>query len=184
MASTLREISKRAAPAVRRIIEMRRSSRELKPIPKIPKPEKIGSALDSVLNLLIPIVENAEHDAAMAALILVEHEFTEPLSRFEMKVLACALYKECSTNNQLFDYADILELTDKFSGRSMNITMVYRTIANLVERRLVDDRGRAPAEESSRQTQRFSINTSGRDAFRLSVLMAQHLRNTYGSAAA
>jgi hypothetical protein len=184
MASTIREISKRAAPAVRRIIEMRRSSRELKPILKIPKAEKIGTSLDNVLKLLMPIVETAEHDAAMAALVLAEHEFTEPLSRFEMKVLACGLYKECSTNNQMFDYADILELTDKFSGRSMNITMIYKTIANLAERGLVDDRGRAPAEESSRPTQKFSINSFGRDVFRLSVLTAQHLRNTCGSVAA
>ncbi len=154
------------------------------PTPKLPKPKRIESSLDNVLKLLMPIVETAEHDAAMASLVLAEHEFTEPLSRFEMKVLACGLYKECATNHQMFDYADILELTDKFSGRAMNITMVYRTITNLVERGLVDDRGRAPAEESSRPTQKFSINADGRDAFRLSVLTAQHLRNTCGSAAA
>jgi hypothetical protein len=183
MASTIREFSKRAAPGVRRIIEMRRSTRELTPKPKIAG-KRIEHSLDNVLKLLMPIVETVEHDAAMASLVLAEHEFSEPLSRFEMKILACGLYKECSIGTPTFDYADVLELTDKFSGRAMNITMVYRTMASLVERGLIDDCGRAPAEESNRPTQKFSVNASGRDAFRLAVLTAQHLRNTCGSAAA
>jgi hypothetical protein len=175
-------IRKRTAPAVRRIIEMRRTRREV--TTQLPqKYDDIERSLANVLKLLLPIIETAEHDAAMASFVLAEDEFTEPLSSFEMKILACALYKQCSTSNPTFDYADVLVLTDKFAGRSMNITMIYRTIGSLAERRLIDDLGRS-SDDKSRPAQKFSVNASGREAFRLSVLIAQQLRNSCDSAAA
>ncbi len=143
----------------------------------------MASSLDDVLKHLKPIIAEAQHDEAMAALVLTEEDFTNPLTTFEIRVLACGLYKLAAAHAH-FDYADVLELTDRFAGKAMNITMVYRTIAGLTQRGLIDRVGRLPDEDTKRPTQKFRVNTAGQEVFRLSVLTAQHLRNSRDSVAA
>lgn len=167
----------------RKVVELRRPGRAAA-APRPPNKREIKTCLDEVLEALRPIIQCAEHDTELAASVISDEDFTDPLTRFDTRVLACALYKEQSTGEVEFDYADVLELTDRFAGRAMNITMVYRTISNLVERGLVDRGDRVVDEVTKRPSQKYSINIAGKEAFRLTVATAHHLRNSRVSAAA
>lgn len=181
-ATSKKEFGSRASPAPRKVVGIRRVFRA-SPKQQEDRRKAINSSLEDVLDALRPIVQRIAHDQAMAQLVLSEPEFIEPLSRFEMRILACGLYKHCATSDS-FDYSDVLHLTDKFAGKAMNVTMIYRTIADLIERGLVKDEGRAADERSGRPTNKFSVSSGGREVFRLSVLSAQQLRNARESAAA
>lgn len=181
-ATSKKEFGSRASPTPRKVVSIRRAFRS-SPKQHEDRRRAINNSLKDVLDELRPIVQKIANDQALAQLVLSEPDFIEPLSRFEMKILACGLYKHCATNEP-FDYSDVLHLTDKFAGKAMNVTMIYRTIAELVERGLVVDEGRASDERSGRPTNKFSVSYAGREVFRLSVLSAQQLKNARESAAA
>jgi DNA-binding PadR family transcriptional regulator len=79
-------------------------------------------------------------------------------------------------------YNDVLRLTDRFSGKAMNITMVYKTIERLMERNML-----APSEQvdsGGKRSRTYTIHGSGREAFRLAVLNSRLLAGSQSPAAA
>jgi hypothetical protein len=145
----------------------------------------VEESLNKVLTLLKPMLQRGQHDEAMAALALSRSEFVEPLSKHEVQVLACALYISASTNRS-FSYADILDLTLRYSGREMNITMVYETIKRLArtDRQLIEFSGLAIHPEGGRQSKFYSITELGRAAFKMAILNARLLGGKPASYAA
>ncbi len=133
-------------------------------------------SLERVMKLLRPQLAAGDHDDAMIALSLGSAEFEEPLSHFEVTVLACALYMD--HQGRKFGYGDVLGLTDRFRGRAMNTTMVYRTIAGLIDRGLVEECGRDINEATERVSRFFSVNEAGKVAFRLAIMNASYLNKS------
>jgi hypothetical protein len=129
--------------------------------------------LERILALLMPQIEAASHDDAMIALALTPTCFVDPLSTHEVVVLACVLYME-NLGREL-RYGDVLALTHRFRGRAMNTTMVYNTLRDLEDRRLIDAREEKIDERTERLSRSFAINTAGRTAFRLAIMNAHHL---------
>ncbi len=140
----------------------------------------VASSMDALLGLLSSSVGSNTDDEAMIELGATSDMFIEPLTKHEVQVLACALYMD----KQMLPlaYGDILRLTDRFSGKAMNITMVYKTIERLV------DRGLLALDESrdggSNKFRIYKIHGSGREAFKLAVLNSRLLAGSKSPAAA
>ena len=138
---------------------------------------EVEHSMMKVLDLLSP---ETNHEAAMIALGASSATFVEPLSKHEVQVLACALYMEKRTKPLV--YYDVLELTDFFSGKAMNLAMVYRTIDRLKERgMLIEDDN---VYDDGDRSRRFKIHGNGREAFRMAILNSKVLANTKRHAAA
>lgn len=140
-------------------------------------------SISLVLKLLGPTLSSDEHDDAMINAVLSLRSFGDPLTAHEGIVLACALYLE-RQGQKTFGYTDVLILTDRFDDRPMNTTMVYKTFESLVERGLLDVKGREIHPKSERRVQMFAINERGRRAFRLTVLNLHYLSTSRRCAAA
>ena len=96
----------------------------------------MSEALNDVLEIFRAIVWDRSRLDAMIEFALRGIEFIDPLNTHEIAVLACARYKENSASNSeagdvVFNYFDVLTITDRFRGKPMNTTMVYKTIENL-----------------------------------------------------
>ena len=145
--------------------------------------ESVQISLKLIMELLRPALQSSSHDDAMIALALSSPaRFVDPLSNHEIIVLACALYME--NLGRATDYNDVLDLTQRFSGRAMNTTMVYSTFRALTARGLVEERGRELDEATERLSRTFAINASGKEAFRLAVVNANQLQEFKRSVAA
>jgi hypothetical protein len=142
----------------------------------------LRDSLKSVLDLLAPQLSDHKYDDAMILLGMSPTEFIEPLNRFEVIVLAAALYTRNKGNP--FSYTDILELTKRFAGREMNTTMVYKTIEALIGRGLMIQGGKEVNEETGRPARVFSINEFGEQAFRMAILNAAVIKEAIRNNAA
>ncbi len=137
----------------------------------------VERSMKAMLNLLSPAIESGEHDDAMIQLGASAALFVEPLSKHEVQALACALYME--NERQALSYHDVLRLTDRFSGKAMNITMVYKTIERLLDRGFLTQ-----VEGEADRSRRYQIHGQGREAFRMAVLNSRILASTPSPAAA
>jgi len=140
---------------------------------------EVKLSLDRVLNLLDDLEDF--HDDAMIALGLSDDHFEEPLSKHEVHVLASALFVATKHSRGL-SYVDVLQLTRRYNGKAMNLTMVYRTIERLLDRGmlLTDERD----EGQNNRARMYSITAHGRKSFRMAVLNAEALRGGLNSEAA
>ncbi|WFR98705.1 hypothetical protein [Rhizobium tumorigenes] len=140
----------------------------------------IERSMLELLDLLSPTIAGDAHDAAMIALGASAAVFVEPLSRHEVQTLGCALYME--KRGSAFTYHDILRLTDRFSGKAMNLTMVYRTIERLIDRGMLVQED--VVTDESERSRRYVIHGLGREAFRMAVLNSKVLAKAKSYAAA
>lgn len=137
----------------------------------------VERSMNAMLNLLTPAIHSDEHDIAMIQLGASAAVFVEPLTKHEVQTLACALYME--NESQTLSYYDVLRLTEKFSGKAMNITMVYKTIERLIDRGFL-----VQIDDETERSRRYQIHGQGREAFRMAVLNSQFLATTPSPAAA
>ena len=135
-----------------------------------------------MMELLLPIGRNATHDDALIAITLAAEGFVHPLTHNEVTVLACVLYM--GHVGRSADYSDVLNLTYRFRKKRMNATTVYNTFRALVDRGLIEDKGRLIDDEGDRPSRAFTINDLGKEAFRLAVLNYQRLSSFQNSDAA
>lgn len=140
--------------------------------------DAVKHSMTSVLTLLGDVV--ASDDEAMIAIGASADHFVEPLGKHEVQLLACALYME--KQDQPLVYQDVLRLTDRFSGRAMNITMIYRTVERLIERGMLVQ-GEA-VDGSGDRSRTYRIHGQGREAFRLAVINSQLLAGVTSPVAA
>lgn len=140
---------------------------------------QVARSMEAMLSLLLPSIHTNKHDEAMIELGASATTFVEPLSRHEVQTLACGLYLENA--GVPMTYHDVLRLTDRFSGKPMNIAMVYKTIERLIERGMLIQHEDLAGDDRSRQ---YSIHGNGREAFRLAVLNSKLLAKTPSPAAA
>lgn len=141
---------------------------------------QVESSFNAILKLLSPSTEECAHDQAMIELGASSEMFVEPLGKHEVQVLACALYME--ERESALQYHDVLSLTDRFAGKAMNITMVYKTIERLIARGMLTQ---VDSEDASGNRSRsYRIHGYGREAFRLAVLNSKLLIASQSSDAA
>ncbi|MBB3392504.1 DNA-binding PadR family transcriptional regulator [Rhizobium sp. BK275] len=142
--------------------------------------EKAERSLSAMLALLAPAITTNVHDEAMIELGASAEMFVEPLGKHEVQVLACALYME--RQDLPLGYADILKLTDRFTGKAMNITMVYRSIERLIDRGLLCQN--EVVDKGGNRSRTYTIHGAGREAFRLAVMNSQLLAEANSHVAA
>ncbi|MGO8081545.1 hypothetical protein [Rhizobium leguminosarum] len=142
--------------------------------------ETVASSLRAMLSLLSPAITTDLHDEAMIKLGASADMFVEPLGKHEVQVLACALYME--RQESPLGYSDILKLTDRFSGKAMNITMVYKSIERLIDRGFLCQS--EVVDKGGNRSRTYTIHGTGREAFRLAVMNSQLLAEASSHAAA
>jgi DNA-binding MarR family transcriptional regulator len=147
------------------------------------KSQSLDESLSAVMDLIKPIISSTLHDAALAHVMLENDLFVEPLTWHEFTVLACALYQEKRTIGEGFDYGSVVELTDRFRGKPMNTTMIYKTVVALQERGLVASIGKERSARG-RVADHFVVTANGRAAFRLATSNALFLKSSRDSVAA
>lgn len=142
--------------------------------------ETLDRSLQSVLSLLSTSDDDEANDEAMQQLGIAAHDFVEPLGKHEVQLLGCALYMEKRQQNLTYNH--VLSITDKYSGKAMNLTMVYKTIDRLVARNLLSEIENTDAKGN--RSRSYRIHGSGRDIFRLAILNSRLLAVSKSSAAA
>ncbi|MDV4155252.1 hypothetical protein [Rhizobium brockwellii] len=100
-----------------------------------------------------------------------EKSFPDALARHEIQVGLIALLLERS--GRALTYQDVLKFTDKYSGKAMNITMVYRTIERLVARAVLVEVDFIDSAGSRAKS--YRIADGGSDVIRLAVVNARVL---------
>lgn len=136
----------------------------------------LSQSLCEVMKLINPILDSTLEDAAIAQVMLTKGLYVEPLSWHEFTVLACALYQERGSDEG-FDYGSILELSDRFQGKAMNTTMVYKTMDALEKKGLIASVGKERSVRG-RAADHFVVTHNGRGAFRMATTNALHLKSS------
>ncbi|GHD07435.1 hypothetical protein ACFOEZ_03825 [Tianweitania populi] len=145
--------------------------------------ERLKQSLETVLRLWEQSDFERELEEAMIALGLYEDWFVEPLNRHEVHVLATSLYSERSGGGAEISYSTVLQVTEQFNGRPMNLAMVYKTIERLMSKGLLDEIINS-AEGKAGRSRLYKINNFGRDAFKMAILNAETLKAAEGQAVA
>ena len=145
--------------------------------------ECLERSLSDVMVLINPIITSTVNDSALVEAMLADDLYGEPLSKHEFTVLACALYNELRTVGAGFDYGKVVELTDRFRGRPMNTTMIYKTVVALETRGLIASIGKDKSARG-RAADHFVVTNNGRAAFRLATSNALFLKCSRESVAA
>ncbi|MGY3482184.1 hypothetical protein ACVW1C_000067 [Bradyrhizobium sp. USDA 4011] len=147
------------------------------------KNDSLDKCLSDVLEQIEPIIHSTLRDSSIAALMLEDDLFVEPLNKFEFTVLACGLFNEHRTVGQGFDYGTVVELTDRFQRKAMNTTMIYKTMVALEGKGLIANIGKDRSSRG-RAADHFVVTHNGRTAFRLATSNALFLKSSRESVAA
>lgn len=113
-------------------------------------------------------------DKVAAEVGLLAQSEAPPLTKHEVEVLSCGMMSDREAG---FTGGDVLILTDSYQGNAMNLSMVYKTIANCVERGLVMEKSRVAKVEGRRSAQAYTLTEQGRLALRSAVLNFLILRD-------
>lgn len=149
---------------------------------KSPAESKIDQINKSLVRSMVDIFSQLPHyshieidDYMISRSFLSSREEGEPLNRFEIEVLASAVYKEHMYRLEKFDYNDIMLITLDFSGKAMNTTTIYNTIQRLIARRLIEYHGKEFRVESGRSSTNYKLNDEGRLALRMAYSNCKYL---------
>jgi hypothetical protein len=135
--------------------------------------DELTRAMADVLCLVHSAINSRADDIDFATWALSCQPPEEPLSKFEIAVLAVGLL--LSHQGKAFDCSDVLAQTDRFWRRPMNTAMAYRTVKSLLDRGLISEDGRELDERTERYSRTFQVNDSGRIAVELAILTERHL---------
>ncbi|MET1413592.1 hypothetical protein ABVF61_15065 [Roseibium sp. HPY-6] len=116
-----------------------------------------------------------------ATFALTQVDKVEVLTKHELHTLSCGILM--SKDEMPFVYSDVLEITDKYCGKAMNITMVYKSVNSLTERGFVAEVDPEKHIKNPKKPRCYIVTKRGGEAFELAVIMAYHLTSGTSEAA-